>query len=167
VSGSGISWDICKSAPRPRQITTTAAHYSQYSVFCRPSCRPTNSVRALKANQSTEDKSQHSRQSTQVFNYLTYSLKQHKYPEITTVSITMQSIGIQKKRLAPHQVQNWLLSTSLQCSVPVVEASFSPPSECLLSCSETRPILLICITTANITNYINTASKPNEYIFKT
>ena len=33
VSGSGISWATCKSAPRSRQIT----------------CRPTNSVKALKA----------------------------------------------------------------------------------------------------------------------
>jgi len=28
VSGSGISWDICKSAPRSRQITTPAPHHS-------------------------------------------------------------------------------------------------------------------------------------------
>ena len=28
MSGSGISWDICKSAPRSRQITTPAPHHS-------------------------------------------------------------------------------------------------------------------------------------------
>jgi len=28
VSGSGISWAICKSAPRSRQITTLAPHHS-------------------------------------------------------------------------------------------------------------------------------------------
>ena len=33
VSGSGISWAICKSAPRSRQITTSAPHCS---VFYRP-----------------------------------------------------------------------------------------------------------------------------------
>ena len=33
VSGSGISWAICKSAPRSRQITTPA---SRHSVFYRP-----------------------------------------------------------------------------------------------------------------------------------
>ena len=33
VSGSGISWAICKSAPRSRQITTQAPHRS---VFYRP-----------------------------------------------------------------------------------------------------------------------------------
>ena len=33
VSGSGISWAICKSAPRPRQITMSETHHS---VFHRP-----------------------------------------------------------------------------------------------------------------------------------
>ena len=33
VSGSGISWAICKSAPRSRRITTPAPHHS---VFYRP-----------------------------------------------------------------------------------------------------------------------------------
>ena len=31
VSGSGISWTICKSAPRSRQITTPAPHYSAFT----------------------------------------------------------------------------------------------------------------------------------------
>ena len=38
---------VCKSAPCSRQITTPAPHHS---VFTGPSCRPTNSVKALKAN---------------------------------------------------------------------------------------------------------------------
>jgi len=37
VSGSGISWAICKSAPRSRQITTPAPHRS---VFYRPDALP-------------------------------------------------------------------------------------------------------------------------------
>ena len=37
VNGSGISWAICKSAPRSRQITTPATHYS---VFYRPDALP-------------------------------------------------------------------------------------------------------------------------------
>ena len=45
VSGTGISWAICKSAPRSRQITTTAPHYS---VFYRPD--------ALSATQPTASK---------------------------------------------------------------------------------------------------------------
>ena len=31
VSGSGISWAICKSAPRPRQITTPKPHHSFFT----------------------------------------------------------------------------------------------------------------------------------------
>jgi len=31
VSGSGISWDVCKSAPRSRQITTPAPHLSVFT----------------------------------------------------------------------------------------------------------------------------------------
>jgi len=46
VSGSGISWAMCKSALRSRQTTTPAPHHLQ--AGCR-SCRPTNSVKALKA----------------------------------------------------------------------------------------------------------------------
>jgi len=37
VSGSGISWIICKSAPRSRQITMPAPHHS---VFYRPDALP-------------------------------------------------------------------------------------------------------------------------------
>jgi len=35
VSGSGISWTICKSAPRSRQITMPAPHHS---VFLQTGC---------------------------------------------------------------------------------------------------------------------------------
>ena len=49
VSGSGISWTICKSAPRSRQITTQAPHHSVLQAGC-PSCRPTNSVKPRKAS---------------------------------------------------------------------------------------------------------------------
>ena len=37
MSGSGISWAICMSAPRSRQITTTVPHHS---VFYRPDALP-------------------------------------------------------------------------------------------------------------------------------
>jgi len=37
VSGSGITWAICKSAPCSRQITTPAPHHS---VFYRPGALP-------------------------------------------------------------------------------------------------------------------------------
>jgi len=44
VSGSGISWAICKSAPRPASIPPL----SFLQAGC-PSCRPTNSVKELMA----------------------------------------------------------------------------------------------------------------------
>ena len=48
VSGSGISWAMCKSAPCSRQITMPAPHHSVFLEAGCPSCRPTNSVKALK-----------------------------------------------------------------------------------------------------------------------
>jgi len=48
VSGSDISWAICKSAPCSRQTTIPTPHHSFLQAGC-PSCRPTNSVKALKA----------------------------------------------------------------------------------------------------------------------
>jgi len=51
VSGSGLSWTICKSAPWPRHITTPASHHSAFSRC--PSCRRINSVKALKALANT------------------------------------------------------------------------------------------------------------------
>jgi len=48
MSGSGISWAICKSASRSRQITMPAPHHSVFLRAGCPSCRPTNSVKALK-----------------------------------------------------------------------------------------------------------------------
>ena len=50
VSGSEIRWAICKSAPCSRQITTSAPHRSVFLQAGCPSCRPTNSVKALKAD---------------------------------------------------------------------------------------------------------------------
>jgi len=50
MGGSGISWAICKSAPRFRQITMPAPHHSVFLQAGCPSCRPTNSVKALKAH---------------------------------------------------------------------------------------------------------------------
>ena len=49
VSGSGISRAVRKSAPRSRQITTLAPPPLSFLQAGRPSCRPTNGVKALKA----------------------------------------------------------------------------------------------------------------------
>ena len=44
VSGSGINWAICKSAPRSRQITTPAPHRSSfYRPGAIPCAQPTES----------------------------------------------------------------------------------------------------------------------------
>jgi len=49
--GSGISWTICKqSAPRSRQITTPTPYHSDFLQAGCSSWRPTNSIKALKAN---------------------------------------------------------------------------------------------------------------------
>ena len=49
MSGNGISWAICKSAPRPGQINMPASHHSVFLQAGCPSCHSTSSVKALKA----------------------------------------------------------------------------------------------------------------------
>ena len=51
MSGSGISWAICKSTSHSRQITTPAPHHSSFLQAGCPFCRPTISFKALKAVQ--------------------------------------------------------------------------------------------------------------------
>jgi len=46
VSGSGISWVICKTAPHPRQPLQHPT--TQFLQAGCSSCRPTNSIKALK-----------------------------------------------------------------------------------------------------------------------
>ena len=44
VSGSGISWAICNSSPRSRQLTTKAPHHSVfYRPYTLPAAKPTAS----------------------------------------------------------------------------------------------------------------------------
>ena len=40
VSGSGISWAVCKSAPHSRQITTPAPHHSEFFTGRMPFLPP-------------------------------------------------------------------------------------------------------------------------------
>jgi len=45
VSGSGISWAICKSAPWARHITTPASHHSGfYKLDALPAAQPTDLI---------------------------------------------------------------------------------------------------------------------------
>ena len=55
VGGSGIRWVVCKSAPRSRQTTTPASTTQFLQAGC-PSCRPTNSVKALNCITTSESK---------------------------------------------------------------------------------------------------------------
>ena len=58
MSGSGISWAICKSAPRSRQITTPAPHRSVfYRPGALPAAQPTVSKKALGGNGATAQSS--------------------------------------------------------------------------------------------------------------
>ena len=87
MSGSGISWAICKSAPHSRQITTPAPHHSVfYRLDALPAAQPTASkhwkhvittgfkqtnkaINCLKQNDNSGDKlehTQHNRHSNSV-----------------------------------------------------------------------------------------------------
>ena len=58
MSGSGISWAICKSAPRSRQITTPAPHHSVfYRPYALPAAQPTASKHYYRHVQYYTDKS--------------------------------------------------------------------------------------------------------------
>ena len=51
---SGISWTICKSfAPRSRQMTMPAPRHSSFLWAGYSCCRPTNSIKALRASIET------------------------------------------------------------------------------------------------------------------
>jgi len=55
VSGSGISWTTCKSAPRSRQITTPAPHHSVFTgrmPFLRPNQQRQSTEGTIKATKS-------------------------------------------------------------------------------------------------------------------
>jgi len=55
MSGGGINWDICKSAPHSRQITTPAPHHS---VFYKPDALPATQPTASKHWRQTKYKTE-------------------------------------------------------------------------------------------------------------
>jgi len=65
VSGSGISWAICNSAPRSRQITMPATHHSKF--FYRPDALPAAQPTASKhwRHNSSMNMTHMTRQSTE------------------------------------------------------------------------------------------------------
>ena len=54
MSGSGISWAACKSAPCCRHITTPAPHHSVFLQAECPSCHSANSIKGLKADETPQ-----------------------------------------------------------------------------------------------------------------
>jgi len=50
VSGNGIGWAICKSAPRSRQITTPAPHYSSFFTGRMPFLLPNQQRQSTEGN---------------------------------------------------------------------------------------------------------------------
>ena len=75
VSGSGISWAICKSAPRSRQKTTPTPHHSKKFFTGRMPFLPPNQQR-----QSTEGKPQPDKHHT--FTVYTHKMGDHTWPLI-------------------------------------------------------------------------------------
>ena len=94
ASGSGISWAICKSAPLSRQITTPAPHHASFLQAGCPSCRPTNSVKALKAQAEHGDENNIKSVSAQKVN--TFTSFNNSFYEVYVVVLQ----------------NNWLLKTN-------------------------------------------------------
>jgi len=90
VSGSGISWTICKSTPWPRHITMPAFHHS---VFYRPG--------ALPATKPTASK--HWRQNQNV--PVNAKIIQHKnIKKLNPGLITSRMSGLEKKLYVPFLI---------------------------------------------------------------
>jgi len=66
LSGSGISWAVCKSAPRSRQITTPAPHHS---VFYRPDALPATQPTASKHWRNSWCQDNHKITSSHLYSY--------------------------------------------------------------------------------------------------
>ena len=96
VSGSCISWAICKSAPRSRQITTPAPHHS---VFYRPD--------ALPAAQPTASK--HWRQEATIPVNNIPEWDEHKYKTLWSVILghMSENISVSGEICSQLYVQYW------------------------------------------------------------
>ena len=105
MSGSGISWAICKSAPRSRQITTPAPHRS---VFYRPD--------ALPAAQPTASK--HLKDKLAAYHVRSQVCVE---PPLSAVSMMLFAFAAERRRLlhgarsAPAAVDRYIVPTG--CSV--------------------------------------------------
>ena len=104
MSGSGISWAICKSAPRSRQITMPAPHHS---VFYR--------LNALLSTQPTSSK--HWRQTTTSTKpgqiKLCMSVHSYQYPYFLFNGFFKLTFGLMldcSKTVVACMINSWLIS---------------------------------------------------------
>jgi len=70
VSGSGISWAICKSAPRSQTDNHVSTSLLSFLQAGCPSCRPTSSVKALKAQSKQNNREQSKKNSRQLYDFV-------------------------------------------------------------------------------------------------
>ena len=124
MSGSGISWAICKSAPRSRQISTPAPHHS---VFYRPDALPAAQPTASKHWKHIVIYLQHLNK--QQFDITLYSLKLQLLRNSavicdtslhtkTRVESTLTAVGGRRRPIAARAVAlalSWCIWSSSAC----------------------------------------------------
>ena len=92
MSGSGISWATCKSAPRSRQITTPAPHHSRFFTGRMPFLSPNQQ------RQSTEGNSnQHEFRQSTIWHLSPYTICHFKQSYNTVKLTSMIWLKITKK----------------------------------------------------------------------
>jgi len=120
VSGSSISWDICKSAPRSRQITTPAP---QHSVFYRPD--------ALPAAQPTASKHwrQHATMTNSQF-HIHYECYCQIFNTRRQTDRNLHITTILRRLLGPNQhpqlERGDFVRTKFSCHMPVITTTMHP-----------------------------------------
>ena len=126
VSGNGISWAIYKSAPPSRQITMLPPRHSSVLQAGCPSCRPTNSIKALKVNKNlltNRSKNKHNNQEQMMsFSIISnilckqmatdLTLKQEQSTSLATVSI-IKLMQRHNQLTSSHNTVQQLIACSL------------------------------------------------------
>jgi len=115
VSSSGISWTICMSAPRSRQITTPAPHHSDFLQAGCPSCRPTNSVKAVNVQKKYMKKTDRKPITQTHVEYVCMCWVQWS-SQSPMKGNSEQSIGV--------QIRKMLKTSNLEEDIPVINIQF-------------------------------------------
>ena len=114
MSGSGISWAICKSAPWPRHITTPASHHS---LFYRPDALPAAQPTASKHVNGHWD--YYSYKQTIMEQRVSSLVKYSRHPQCVVI-LPLPEIGGTSK---VHEMTEWMQSCNLKfLDSPVVRA---------------------------------------------